>query len=403
MRAMTGNLIDNFKKGQNYIFLLWCLILPWSLAAMQIVLVLLTFSAIIIGILERRSPIKYHPFYLFILLYFLAHFLTLMTVDNFKSSLTAVIDNDWVLLTLPFIVSIPMKSEWRRRGIQILLFSTVITGFYAIIQFFLGVDYIRDRNLSQLGQFYRSVGGYESFFALAGNQLFAFGYAFSFFLLTHKQDRIKKIYLIVSVIILLSIIGSMTRSAWLGLILVLLLATLVVNKKYFIIVTALLLITGTILFLFLPDLQSRFLSIFDPSKNEARLNLWHTSWKIFLLLGIGHVNFDHYFEIYKVPGFYDAKGHAHNDYLNLLVLNGIIGLITWLGMWISWFYYSVKTYCKAQLLEVDKMILLSGILGVSGILVGSAFQCYYTDLENNIFWWFVAMMNLQIIIQYGKK
>ena len=148
------------------------------------------------------------------------------------------------------------------------------------------------------------------------------------------------------------------------------------------------------------------LALFEPSKNEARLNLWHTSWKIFLehkLLGVGHANFDHYFEIYKVPGFYDAKGHAHNDYLNLLVLNGIIGLITWLGMWISWYYYSVRVFFKTQLLEADKTIVLSGILGVSGILIGSIFQCYYTDLENNIFWWFVAMMNLQIIVQYGNK
>lgn len=395
----------NFRNIQNYIYLLWCLILPWSLAGMQILLGLLTFSAIILALIERRSPVRYHPFYLFILLYFIAHMLTLFNVDNWYPSLKAVIDNDWVLLTVPFIISIPMRPDVRKRGIHLLLLTTIIAAIYGIIQFFLGYDYIRDQNLSQLGRFYRAIGGYDSFLAYGGNQLFVFAYAFSFFLLSANRHRTKYIYFIASLIILLSIIASMTRSAWLGFIFILLLGTFLVNKNYFMIVIVFLLITGIFLFLAFPDLQSRFLSIFNPGKNEGRLNIWRTSLNIFknhIWLGVGHTNFDYYFEIYKVPGFYDAKGHAHNDYLNLLVLNGIIGLITWLGIWISWFYYSVKTYLKNSIPISDRHILLSGILGISGILLAANFQCYYTDLENNIFWWFLAMMNLQIILHHGE-
>ncbi len=119
-------------------------------------------------------------------------------------------------------------------------------------------------------------------------------------------------------------------------------------------------------------------------------------------MGVGHGNFDFNFEKFKVPGFYDAGGHAHNDYLNVAVLNGILGLITWMGMWIAWFYYSIRAYRLPERTDFEKTILLSAMLGVSGILIAAFFQCYYTDLENNIFWWFVASMALQIIVQSSK-
>jgi O-antigen ligase len=206
--------------------------------------------------------------------------------------------------------------------------------------------------------------------------------------------------------IFLSIIGSQTRSAWLGLIFVILLGTFIKSKKYFIYALVVLFISSIIVFLIFPDIQARFASIFDATKNEGRLNIWHTSWIIFKnnwLVGIGHGNFDFYFEKFKVPGFYDAGGHAHNDYLNVAVLNGISGLITWIGMWIAWFYYSVRAYRLPERTDFEKIILLSAMLGVGGILIAAFFQCYYTDLENNIFWWFVASMALQIIIQPPKN
>ncbi len=72
-------------------------------------------------------------------------------------------------------------------------------------------------------------------------------------------------------------------------------------------------------------------------------------------------------------------------------------------MWIAWFYFAVKAFSKNLWKDADKKIILSAIIGISGILVAALFQCFFTDLENNIFWWFLAATALQIIVQSGKR
>jgi O-antigen ligase len=397
-----------FKQDQIYIglFMLWAIILPWSLAGMQIIMVLLVLTSIVINISRGHSPIIYHPFYIFIGLYLFMNLITILSTDNKYIALRSAFNNDWVILCVPFIASIYLPEKWKKNVLIALIISATISGLYGIIQFFDGVEYIRNKPLAPLGGFFRSSGGYSSWFAFAGNQLFVFAFVITFVLFSEKKLRLFKFFLVAAIVILLSIIGSQTRSAWLGLIFVILLGTFLRSKKYFIYAIGVLLLSSVIVFLIFPDIQARFSSIFSAAQNKGRLNIWHTSWIIFKenwLVGIGHGNFDFNFEKYKVPGFYDAGGHAHNDYLNVAVLNGIIGLISWSSMWIAFFYYSVRAYRLPERTNFEKITLLAGVSGIGGILVAAVFQCYYTDLENNIFWWFVASMALQIIVQSPNK
>ncbi|NIV03805.1 MAG: hypothetical protein GWN59_04050 [Calditrichae bacterium] len=121
------------------------------------------------------------------------------------------------------------------------------------------------------------------------------------------------------------------------------------------------------------------------------------------LWGIGPGLFDQVFEIYKVPGFYDAFGHSHNDFLNMAVNSGILGLLAWLGVWGSWFYFVLKAFRQNQLFKFESRLMLGCILSISGILVAALFQCYFTDLENNIAWWFIAALGLHAAIQENKQ
>ena len=400
------NLVSKTDQITVGLFMLWALILPWSLAGMQIIMVLLVLTSIVINLIHRRPPIIYHPIYFFMALYLLMSIITVLTTDDMYIAMRSAFNNDWVILCVPFIASIYLPEKWKKNILIALLISATISGLYGIIQFFVGVDYIRNIPLGLLGRFYRATGGYSSFFAFGGNQLFVFSFAYVFVLFSPQEKRINKFYLFSAIVILLGIIGSQTRSAWLGMIIVILLGTFIKSKKYFVYGILILIVSSIIMFLFLPDIQDRFSSIFDASKNEGRLNIWRTSWIMFKnnwLVGIGHGNFDFYFEKFKVPGFYDAGGHAHNDYLNVAVLNGILGLITWLGMWITWFYYAIRSYRLPERTDLEKIILLSAMLGVGGILIAAFFQCYYTDLENNIFWWFMAASSLLVLNREKKR
>ena len=401
-----GRITKILELTLQILFFLWCLVLPWSTAGMQIMLGLLILDSVILSIINKRSPVNFHPFYIFIAAYFVSDLISILHSENASQSFNAAFSNDWVLITVPFIVSLAITPLWRKRSFRVLLFSASIVGLVGIIQAFIGVDFLKGGSLVAQGNYFRAIGSYSGYYTYGGNQLFAFAISFAFLILVKKWKIERGIYLLFAVIIFFSIVASFTRSTWLGAIFVLLLGTLMVNRKVFLYMTGALLLVGIILFHFVPDIQSRFLSIFSESQNEERITLWATAWIIIkknFMFGIGQGFFPKYFLIYKVPGFFDAHSHAHNDFINVTVSNGILGFITWTGMWVSWFYYSTRAFMKKNWEEADRQIILSAILGIAGILVAAMFQCFFTDLENNVFWLSLASVALQIVIQSKKK
>ncbi len=384
------------------VLILWSVMLSWSLAGMQILLGLVIVSSIIICLVQKARPVKFHPFYIFAGIYILFNLGTLITSGDILKSIRSFINNDWVIFAIPFIVSLNLSARWRKIVFQVVLVSTLVVAIYGICQFFSGLDIIRNTKLSPLGTHYRAIGAYGSFLSYAGNQLMVFACAYAFFLLSTKNKIEKTMYLLIAVILFLSIIASQSRSTWLAVPIIVVIGLFAVPKKQLLYVSIFLVIIAGGIILFVPEISSRFMSIFNLAQNETRLNLWKTALAIISdhpLIGIGSGTFNDYFEIYRVPGFYDARGHAHNDYLNKAVISGLVGLITWLAMWVAWFIYMVHVYVKLPERDDDKKIVLGTILAISGILLAAFFQCYYTDLENNIMWWFMAALGLQISLQ----
>jgi O-antigen ligase len=203
--------------------------------------------------------------------------------------------------------------------LNLLILSAVLAAIYGIFQFFTGTDLIRNRALGQFGNYYRAVGAYGSFLSYAGNQLMVLACSYAAFLFPSRSKAVKLSYLAAAGIIFLSIIATQSRSSWLALPVIVLLGLLTVNRKQLLYIGGSLVIMVLIVMIFIPELQSRFMSIFNFAQNETRLNLWRSSMAIISdhpVAGIGSGTFNDYLEIYRVPGFYDARGHAHNDYLN---------------------------------------------------------------------------------------
>jgi O-antigen ligase len=392
-------------KILSILFIVWCLVLPWSVAAMQIMLGLLIVTRITTSLLQKRSPVKFHYFYIFIGLYLFFNFITLLVSPDRFNAFKGIVNTEWIILTIPFIVSLPVTARGRKYSFRVLLFSAALAGVYGIIQFFTGVDPVRNKTLGQFGNYYRSVGGYGAILSYAGNQLMAFGGAFAFFL-TSSPRRINKIYyFIILTVLFLSIIASQTRSTLVALAVVLVLGFLLTHNRKFIYVMGMVLVFFVAMVLFSPGLKERLITMFNPAENYTRLNLWKSSLEIIAdhpVSGIGHGVFNDYLEVYRVPGFYGAGRHAHNDLLNIALINGLPGLLSWLLIWGVWLTFAIRRYKTLNYTYDDNRIVLGTILAVTGILVAGIFQCYYTDLENNLFWWFMAALALQIDLDQKK-
>jgi len=382
-----------------FLFSLWALALPWSLAAMQIALGLLAAYGAFAAIRRRRLRDYRHPFFIILGIYLLLQALSALFSAAPIRSLQAFLNTDWPAFAIRLPAMLALSVEGRRRVAQALLFSASAVSIYALFQFFGGIDIFRGTTLTPHGDFYRANGGYNFYLTFAGNQLMAFCLAFAL-LLFEKEARRRALYLLAAVLIFASVIATFGRSTWIAAVLVLGLGTWLVNRRLFAISGAALIVIAVMLALAAPVFQERFLSIFDLAQNETRLNLWKTSAAMIAghpVWGIGPGMFTTMFPLYKVPGFYDTATHAHNDALNMAVSSGLLGLLAWLAVWSAWFYIAFRAYRRISA-AADKALVLGSILAVAGILIAGFFQCYYTDLENNIFWWFMAVMGLQAAI-----
>ena len=395
---------ENNLKPLSYLYIVLFAVIPWSLAAMQIMLGLVCVYFVFLSIAHRKNYLKKNVFYIIPGAYLASLIISAAFSIDPVTAFDNIIHTYWVILTIPVIASLPLTESDRNKGINVLIYSSAIVGLYAIFQFFSGINIISDTPLNKLNNFYRGIGTYSFFLTFAGNQLMIFAFAFIFAMQTELSSRKKLFYILAVLIIGMSLVSTQGRSSWLGAILIVLLGTFLYYRKHFWKIVGISVVLFLAVVISLPDIQDRFLASFSISHqhNLNRLNLWKTSLlmiKDHFLIGIGPGLFHLYFESYKVPGFYDAISHPHNDFLLVLVQSGIPGLVAWLMIWIVFFKRSFKFIYKQEIESSDTLIVKGAVLAIAGILVAALFQCYFVDLENSILWWVLVATAIQIFNQ----
>ena len=105
--------------------------------------------------------------------------------------------------------------------------------------------------------------------------------------------------------------------------------------------------------------------------------------------GIGLGNFTQLFEQYKVEGYYDTNCHPHNDYLNMAVNSGFLGLLAYLGIWIVFLYSSIRAMINNKRKGFPYWIQIGGVVAIISFMVAGLLQCYYSDAEVNMLVMFI--------------
>ncbi|OGC78397.1 MAG: hypothetical protein A2145_01730 [candidate division Zixibacteria bacterium RBG_16_40_9] len=363
---------------------------PWSIAGAQICVgVAFLFLILRISTDTRSFNFSREIIILPIVIYLLTQLLAALLAPNPSQTLSAF-KEEWIWI-IYFIAAFSITSKEQIGKIYaVLLVSSVLVALYAVYQHFWGMDLYRNKvlpqfephNFAAMGFFgqHLTYGGYVMLILL-----FFLGWSGTL-KLNFKFNLFYKVGLL---ILGLALIFSYARSAILGGVVGVLFWGMIKGKKLFLYLLAAVILLLGLVSILEPQLPKRIEYAFSPShpSNSVRMGLWQTSWNMVKdkpIFGIGPGNFTKVFDQYKVPQEYDTIAHPHNDYLNVWVNSGIVGLLAYLFLWFSF----LRRFAKNFSISIPVITVLVGFL------VAGLFQCYYTDQEVAMLLFFILGLGM---------
>ncbi|MCK4403645.1 MAG: O-antigen ligase family protein [candidate division Zixibacteria bacterium] len=378
---------------------------PWSVAGAQ--------TAITVGLLAWLAKMLFSgrvsfvrtPLNLPIFLYVITLAISVI-FSPFKAHSFLAFKEEWLLLIFFLIVNNVKEEAKVEKLLTIFISISVLVGLYAICQHYFGVDLYRNRLLEPRGGVFISLGLFGHHLTFGGYYMLVFLLA-SVILLNAKRAGVFRILDFLAPIVLgFSLVFSYARSAWLGGVMGILTFGFLKGGKFILFLVLGVFVLCLLIYVIEPTSWDRIKEI-DFSKNKpesTRIRLWQTSINMIKdkpIWGIGLGNFGKLFNCYKVEGIYDTTCHPHNDFLNVAVNSGLLGLLAYLSVWAIFLYSTIKVTIKNRKTGFGNSVQMGGIVAIVAFLFASLFQCYYTDAEVNMLIMFI--LGLTTVVNLKAK
>jgi putative inorganic carbon (HCO3(-)) transporter len=366
---------------------------PWSIAGAQtmITIGLLAWLAKILS--SGKVNFVRTPLNLPIFLYVATQAISVI-LSPYKIHSLLALKEEWLLLLFFLIVNNVKEQTKVEKLVTLLIAVSTLVGFYAIWQHYSGTDLYRHRMLEPRGSVFLSLGLFDHHLTFGGYYMLAFLLA-SVILLTAKRSGIYRILDFPAPIVLgLSLVFSYARSAWLGAVIGILSFGFFKGRKYFVFMILGGLFLLLVVYVIEPTSWDRIkeISLSKDKAESTRIRLWQTSLRMIKdkpIWGIGLGNFGKLFDRYKVEGTYASISHPHNDFLNVAVNSGLLGLLAYLSLWAVFLYSTIKRIVKNRASGFGYSVQMGGVVAIVAFLFASLFQCYYTDAEVNMLIMFI--------------
>ncbi|VAX24056.1 hypothetical protein MNBD_NITROSPINAE03-1109 [hydrothermal vent metagenome] len=174
---------------------------------------------------------------------------------------------------------------------------------------------------------------------------------------------------------------SLTRNAWVGIFVGI--STLAALRKPFALV-ALPLIGALVFFIAPKDVQNRVTSIFDSNNvtNKERMLLWEAGFDIvadYPVFGVGQNSFPLVYPEYRRPDVKEPSiSHLHNNFLEIAVERGLVGLAAWLSVW----FMAILSLTRAWANNGPLNLAIAGCAGaLFAFLAAGMFEYNFGDSE----------------------
>ena len=318
--------------------------------------------------------------------YALYHYLTADVEYTARSELLR-------LLSYGMMFLIVINNLYKSNHMQIIMYAVVLTGaliaIYGIIQVIIGSDHVWHftRPAQYLG---RGSGTFINPNHFAGWLGMLLPLCLSYVLIGRINLSMRILLGYSALMLLLGIAVSMSRGGWISTSMMLFVFVGVIGfqKKFrlkVIIITFLFFTAISIFFIksdFAQDRISRANTPGTLDHVESRTELWISAyqvWKEEKLFGVGPGHFDHRFSAHRPPTLQSQPVRVHNDYLNILVDWGIIGLIL-VAIWFSTLAYVIKKcwkYSQRTASDFSKKtsnraaFVLGGTIGLGSLTIHS--------------------------------
>jgi O-antigen ligase len=207
--------------------------------------------------------------------------------------------------------------------------------------------------------------------------------------------------LLLSGSMLISLLWTEARGAWLGFIGASLSLAWLKDKR---LIVGLLICLVLISFFLPNNYIAEFKSSFDIKENSSnlgRLALWKGSWEMFKDhfingVGLGHFT-DQYLAHYEQPNTTNAK-HAHNNFLHLLATTGIIGFTAFCALLLMILKVLYMGYQRISD-ENWQLFILASLAAVIAFNIQGVTEYNFYDSETLRFFWFLLALDIVVINQ----
>jgi O-antigen ligase len=298
----------------------------------------------------------------------------------------AALRYDWPLILFPVFAQALRDTRQVRRAFGILIASASLVSVYGIWQAFFGRDLLRHGTLMPMGNLFAATGLFGHHLTFAGILLVP-----AVLSLTLLGERPSWRSGASTLLLLGGVVATFARTVWLGITGGLVGLAIAARGRTRAVSLAVL-FTAAAAAVAIPAIRLRVGTLL-LLHDDPRMRLWQTAlriWKDHPVFGAGLGSFKSLFEQYKVPGFYMATMHPHNDFLKVLANSGMVGLAAFLWLWASYFRHVGRLFIRAAA-DPRRPFLLAGMLVVAAFLIAAAGQCYFSDeTVVDLFWFFTA-------------